>query len=183
MQAAMIICHPHPEQEGTMTNKVVTTLAKAGELCGAVTLRFNFRGVGQSEGMFDNARGELDDLRAVIAWVQQQYPDLPIWLAGFSFGSYIAARVANDDGIAKKLISIAPPVGLSSYYDFVSLTKISCPWLVVQGDSDEVVSFANVQAWATYPPAPLEFIMMNDVGHFFHRRLIELRENLVGFLA
>ncbi len=184
IRAVLVVCHPHPLQKGTMHNKVVTTLAKAGELQGAVTVRFNFRGVGESEGVFGHAEGECDDLRAIIAWVQRSYPGLAIWLAGFSFGSYISARVANDDSIAEKLISIAPPVESTGvYYDFSTLNRVHCPWLVVQGDLDEIVSFPKVQAWALRPPSPLEFVVMPAVGHFFHRRLIELREIVMRFLC
>lgn len=175
--AVGIICHPHPLQEGTMHNKVVTTLAKAYDLCGAVTIRFNFRGVGASEGVFDQAKGECDDLRVVVRWAETHYPGLPIWLAGFSFGSYIAARVAYDDGIAQSLISIAPPVGKGSYYDFASLSEMQQPWLVIQGDKDEIVSFDQVVTWWQERNclAHQELNIIQDTGHFFHRRLIELR--------
>lgn len=178
-RALAVICHPHPQQQGTMHNKVVTTLHKAFELHDAVTLRFNYRGVGQSEGVYDNAVGECDDLRAVIAWGQQQFPQLPIWLGGFSFGAYIAARVANDDQLAERLVTIAPAI---DHYSFEDLNQIRCPWLVVHGDQDEVASFATVEQWAQHPPSPLEFVVMSGAGHFFHRRLVELREIIVGWL-
>ena len=183
--AVAIICHPHPLQEGTMHNKVVTTLAKAYDLCGAVTLRFNFRGVGASDGVFDDARGECDDLRAVIQWAQAHYPGLPIWLAGFSFGSYVAARVAYDDGIAQSLISVAPPVGKDACYDFSSLSAMHQPWLVIQGDQDEIVSFEQVVAWwhaRECLAAHQEFKVIPDTGHFFHRRLIELRTIVMDWI-
>lgn len=175
--AVGIICHPHPLQEGTMHNKVVTTLAKAYDLCGAATLRFNFRGVGASEGVFDETRGECDDLRAVVRWAERHYPGLPIWLAGFSFGSYIAARVAYEDAIAQSLISIAPPVGKDDYYDFASLSEMKQPWLVIQGDQDDIVSFDQVVTWwqGRSCLAHQELSIIPQTGHFFHRRLIELR--------
>ena len=174
--ALAVICHPHPQQEGTMHNKVVTTLYKAFDQCGAATLRFNYRGVGQSEGSFDDAVGECDDLRALISWAGQHYPQLPLWLGGFSFGAYIAARVANDDQVAQSLITIAPAV---DHYSFGDLTNIQCLWLVVHGDQDDVAPFATVQAWAQHPPSPLEFVVMAGADHFFHRRLVELREIMV----
>jgi len=177
--AIAIICHPHPMQEGTMHNKVVTTLSKAFDACGAITLRFNYRGVGLSDGVFDDAVGECNDLRAMIAWAAQQYPDLPVWLSGFSFGAYIAARVANDDQVAEKLVTIAPAV---DHYSFDDLNKVHCPWLVVHGDQDDVATFSTAAAWAAQPPSPLEFIVMHDAGHFFHRRLVELREAVVGWI-
>jgi alpha/beta superfamily hydrolase len=177
--AVAIICHPHPQHQGTMNNKVVTTLMKAFDVCGAATLRFNFRGVGQSEGEFDNAVGECDDLRAMIAWVKEQYPQLPIWLGGFSFGAYVAARVASDDQVAKKLVTVAPAV---DHYSFSDVAHVSCPWLVVHGDQDDVATFKTVESWAANPPSPLEFIVVKDAGHFFHGCLIELREIIVKWL-
>ena len=176
--AIAIVCHPHPQQEGTMHNKVVTTLHKAFEYGNAATLRFNYRGVGLSEGIFDNAVGECDDLRAIICWAQQQYPQLPLYLSGFSFGAYIAARVANDDQLAQRLVTVAPAV---DHYSFANLTNIKCPWLVVHGDQDDVATFSTVKAWAQNPPSPLEFVVIKETGHFFHRRLIELRELIIGW--
>ena len=175
--AMAIICHPHPLQEGAMTNKVVTTLAKAYEFCNAITIRFNFRGVGASDGVFDYVKGECDDLRAVMQWARAQYPGLPIWLAGFSFGSYVAARVAYEDDAVQALVSIAPPVGKDDYYDFAGLSTMQRPWLVVQGDQDEIVSFSEVMAWwqARQLAPHQELTVMHEAGHFFHRRLIELR--------
>lgn len=169
-----IICHPDPRQEGTMHNKVVTTIARAFEHLQLATVRFNFRGVGKSTGYYGDVRGECDDLMAIIQWVQQVLPQQPIWLAGFSFGSYISAKMAEQLKPVR-LISIAPPV---NHYDFQQLTNIQCPWLVIQGDQDEVVPFAEVKAWADNPPAPLKFIIMPGVTHFFHGRLIELRQHI-----
>lgn len=177
--AVAILCHPHPLHQGTMYNKVVTTLMKAFDRCGAATVRFNFRGVGQSMGVFDNAVGECDDLRAVITWVKQQYPGAPIWLAGFSFGAYVAARVANDDGVAGRLVSIAPAI---DHYSFDDLNNIRCPWLVVHGDKDDVAPYAAVADWANTPPSPLKFITLEQAGHFFHGRLVELRELVITWL-
>ena len=174
-----IICHPNPEQSGTMQNKVVTTLAKVFEQLGMASLRFNFRGVGQSEGSHGQTIGEADDLRAVVAWVKKVQPEWEIVLAGFSFGSYIAAVVANEINPAY-LISIAPP---ADRYDFNQLTNIRCPWWVVMGDADEIVSPAIVIEWAKHPPAPIHFLLLPVVSHFFHGHLIELRELLVARLS
>lgn len=174
-----IICHPHPSAGGTMDHKVVTTLVKACTAMGAATLRFNYRGVGQSTGTFDDAIGECDDLRAVIRWAVAQYPGLPLILAGFSFGAYIAARVANDDSVAKALITIAPAV---VNYDFQALKKIACPWLVVQGDQDEIVDSQKVVDWVNQAATPIELTMMAGAGHFFHGQLITLREIVIDWL-
>ncbi len=171
-----IICHPDPRQQGTMNNKVVTTIARAFDHLGLATVRFNFRGVGQSAGEYGQTIGESEDLLAIINWVKEVKPEHDIWLSGFSFGAYIAANIANQTEGVKRLLSIAPPV---HHYDFQNMTTIHCPWLVIQGDQDEVVPFDQVKQWALHPPSPLEFKVIEGVGHFFHGHLIELRELLV----
>lgn len=171
-QRVAIICHPHPLHGGTMNNKVVTTLVRACQQLGAIAVRFNFRGVGASEGTYDHAIGEQQDLIAVIEWVEKAYPDCTLWLGGFSFGSYVAMKVASKRQ-AKLLMTIAPPV---HHFDFDSIPSISCPWLVAQGDTDEVVPPKEVFAWLNTRTEPFHLIRMPDVGHFFHGKLIELRE-------
>lgn len=170
-----IICHPHPLHEGTMNNKVVTTLVRVFQRLDIVPLRFNFRGVGRSEGKYGHVEGELDDLRAVLVWVKKRYPDYKIVLAGFSFGSYIATKVATEiNPIA--LITIAPPV---HHNDFAQLPPIKFPWIVVQGTADEVVPPNEVFEWlATLTNKP-DVVSMPGVGHFFHGQLISLRDELI----
>ncbi|MGH8174285.1 MAG: alpha/beta hydrolase [Rhodanobacteraceae bacterium] len=166
-----IVCHPNPEQGGTMFNKVVTTLDRSlGEL-GFTTLRFNFRGIGQSEGAHDEGRGESDDLIALARWVRSERPADTLWLAGFSFGSYVVLRAAPVLAPAQ-LILIAPPVGR---WDFKDITLPPCPVLIVQGEDDDVVDPAAVFEWAqAQDPAPT-IVRMPETGHFFHRRLLDLR--------
>lgn len=179
-KAVGIICHPNPLQEGTMHNKVVTTIAKAFNELGLATVRFNFRGVGESEGEFGKIIDERDDLMAVMDWVKHVLPDCDIWLAGFSFGSYIAASVANQEAEAVvQLVSIAPPI---HHHNFAVLTHITCPWLIVQGDQDELIPFSEAKAFAEHPPVPIKWIVAEGVGHFFHDHLIELRDLLIGEL-
>ena len=173
-----IICHPHPLQEGTMYNKVVTTIAKAFMHQGAWVLTFNFRGVGESEGEYDHARGEVNDLLAVLDWALERVPGTEIWLAGFSFGSYIAAVGATKRKVSK-LISIAPPV---EYTGFEKLHEIHCPWLVIQGDLDDVISPRATYDWIESRSESIELIRFSDVGHFFHGHLVELREGIEGWL-
>ena len=167
-----IVCHPLPTEGGTMHNKVVTMAARALRECGATTIRFNFRGVGQSAGTFDEGDGELEDLRAIIAWARAQHPQSQLWLAGFSFGAYVSLKVAAE---AKPglLISIAPPVGRS--WDFDDIEHPNCPWLVIQGDADEIVDAHDVKAWAESLKPPPELVSMPDTSHFFHRKLMDLR--------
>ena len=167
-----IVCHPLPTEGGSMHNKVVTMTARALRECGIHTLRFNFRGVGASDGAFDNGRGELDDLRAVAAWARQQFPEHALWLAGFSFGAWVSLRGAVELG-ATALISIAPPVGRGWDFDGIVLPEV--PWLVIQGQADEIVDAAAVRAWVAGLPRPPQLVEMPDTGHFFHRRLMDLR--------
>ena len=167
-----VLCHPLPTEGGTMHNKVVTMAARALQQCGATTVRFNFRGVGASEGAFDDGRGELEDLRAVAAWVREQRPEHQLWLVGFSFGAYVSLRGAVELA-ADAVISIAPPVGRS--WDFSSVQPPAVPWLVVQGDADEIVDADEVAAWVGKMPEPPELVRMPEASHFFHRRLIDLR--------
>ncbi|HEX7339028.1 MAG TPA: alpha/beta fold hydrolase [Rhodanobacteraceae bacterium] len=171
-RATAVICHPHPLQGGTMHNKVVTIVERALRESGVDTVRFNFRGVGASEGSFDDARGEGDDLAAVVAWARRMHPDDELWLAGFSFGSYVSLANAEKLG-AKTLISIAPPVGRS--YDFDSIALPRGHWLVVQGEADEVVDPEAVFAWLDAIDAEPVVVRMPDTSHFFHRRLLDLR--------
>jgi len=169
--ATIIICHPHPEHGGTMHNKVVTILERSMREMGLRTVRFNFRGVGESEGAHDDGYGETDDLFAVAEWVRRTRPDDSLWLGGFSFGSYIAMRAALNLDVGQ-LISIAPPV---DRYAFDKLHHPECPWLVIQGDEDEIVSIDAVTTWVNaLKPAP-DLIVMKEADHFFHRRIMDLR--------
>jgi len=174
-----IICHPHPLQGGTMHNKVVTILERSLLELGLATVRFNFRGVGKSEGVHDEGRGETDDVVTIAGWLRRERPGDVLWLAGFSFGSYVALRAAPLLDPAQ-LVLVAPPAGR---WDFSELHKPSCPWLVVQGEDDEVVDPAAVFDWVgTLQPAP-HLIRMPETGHFFHRRLMDLRGALKNALA
>lgn len=138
---------------------------------GLRTIRFNFRSAGESEGEHDEGYGETDDLFAVTEWVRRTRPDDELWLGGFSFGSYIALRAAQNLKLGQ-LISIAPPV---DRYEFSQLQHPDCPWLVVQGDEDEVVAMEDVICWLEeVEPAP-DLLVMEQAGHFFHRRLMDLR--------
>ncbi|MEO7251324.1 MAG: alpha/beta fold hydrolase [Arenimonas sp.] len=166
-----VLSHPNPPEGGTMHNKVVTMAARSLAELGITTVRFNFRGVGHSEGEFDNGRGEILDLLAVARWALAAHPEDALWLAGFSFGSWVALQAARQLPV-QQMISIAPPVGLR---DFTGVLPPPCPWLLIQGESDEIVSAAEVFAWAEkLSPAPT-LVRMADTGHFFHRRLLDLR--------
>src|ERR1700722_17435791 len=137
-----IVCHPHPLFGGTMDNKVVTTVARALQETGIPTLRFNFRGVGASAGEFDQGVGETADADAVAAWGAGRWPGRSLVIAGFSFGGYVALRLAQQR-LPRCLITIAPAV-----QGFDASTAVPrCPWLVVQGDADELVDPSTVIDW------------------------------------
>jgi alpha/beta superfamily hydrolase len=166
-----IVCHPHPLHGGTMHNKVVTMLERALRESGLATVRFNFRGVGESEGEYDEGRGETQDCIAVAEWLMRSLPDHQLWLAGFSFGAYVAARAAQTLPV-KFLISVAPPVG---NWDFESLARPDCPWLVIQGSEDDVSDPEAVRDFVARHESPPQLVEIPETGHFFHRRLMDLR--------
>lgn len=166
-----VVCHPHPLHGGTMHNKVVTMLSRSLVELGLSTVRFNFRGVGASAGSYDEGNGETEDLRAVADWVRRERPDDALWLAGFSFGSYVALRAAQSLA-PQQLIQIAPPVGR---WEFEHIVLPDCPWLIVQGEDDEVVDPAAVFAWVAALTKPVQLVRMPETSHFFHRRLMDLR--------
>jgi alpha/beta superfamily hydrolase len=174
-RGAGVICHPHPQFGGTLHNKVAHTLAKVFAELGLAAVRFNFRGVGRSAGAYDNGRGETADLQAVIGWVQDRNADGELWLAGFSFGGYVALRAAADQPI-QQLITIAPPVNRFAV-DVVTAPR--CPWLLIQGENDEIVPSDAVLSWAKGLPDPPAIEVVPDGDHLFHGRLNVLREILL----
>ena len=174
-----VICHPHPLYLGTMNNKVVHTVAKALAELGIKSIRFNFRGVGESEGEYGEGIGETEDTLAIVNWVRANCPDDKLWLAGFSFGAYVATRTASEVK-PSQLITVAPAV---EHFNFAEIPIIDCPWLVIQGESDEVVPPELVFKWLqTVTPQP-ELIRFPGVGHFFHGKLIDLRDTIVNYFA
>ena len=180
--AFAVVCHPHPLHGGTMDNKVATTLARSFHELGVPTIRFNFRGVGTSAGSFDDGRGETDDALAAVAFGRQRWPGAGLWLAGFSFGGHVALRATRQPGgeDAARLVTIAP--AFTRYYDSPGAVPMpACPWLIVQGDADEVIPPQDVITWArALQPSPT-LVVMAGVGHFFHGRLNELREAVVAW--
>ena len=170
-----IICHPHPLHGGTLLNKVVHYLARSCRELGLASLRFNYRGVGKSTGEYGEGVGESEDLLAIIDWVTEHYPDTPLWLAGFSFGAYVALRAAGIRPVAQ-LITIAPAV---NRLDFSTLPMPNCPWLLVHGEADEIVPFAEVVAWLETVTPPPETVYLEGVGHFFHGQLPRLQGQLM----
>ena len=173
------VCHPHPLQGGTMHNKVAQTLARSFVGSDCAVLRFNCRGTEGSEGDFGNGVGELDDALAAMDWMREQQPGAPLWLAGFSFGAAISVRAAvarRVDG----LISVAPAI-----YRFAGHLEgqPDCPWLIIQGDEDELVAVDETVAWVdSLEPGP-ELLVLQGAEHFFHGRLNDLRAAVLEFVA
>jgi uncharacterized protein len=178
VRAFGVVCHPHPLYGGTLDNKVVWTLARVFQQLGAATLRFNFRGVGTSAGTYDEGRGETADALAVIAYGRQRFPGAALWLAGFSFGGVIALRAAGEAQPAR-LVAVAPGI---NKLDVHAAAAPACPWLIVQGDADDVVPPEAVLGWArTLSPAPT-LRVLPGAGHFFHGRINELRDTVLEFM-
>lgn len=175
-----VVSHPHPLYGGAMTNKVVWTLANAAQKAGLLVARYNFRGVGQSEGLYDNAIGETDDALAVTRWLRAQAPDAPLLLAGFSFGAYVSIKAAN---VAKPaaLVTIAPPFG--RYIDNgAPPPRPACPWLVVHSADDDTVAFEETRAvLEAYAPPPV-LHRFETAGHFFHGQLGALQAVVQPFI-
>jgi len=167
-----VICHPHPVYGGTMHNKVVYIIANTFNALGAGAIRFNFRGVGQSEGRFDHGVGETEDLKAVVAWLRTQYAPRELWLAGFSFGGYVAVR-GHELVQADRLLLVAPAV---ARFDFSQLQLADIPSLIIQGRQDQIVSPVAVEKWAQQQINPITFKWLEEAEHFFHGQLNELRE-------
>lgn len=147
-------------------------MARAFSDLGALTLRFNFRGVGHSQGGFDHGVGETEDLLEVTQWLQSRYAQTPLWLAGFSFGAAVVLR-AGAALQPQRILLVAPPV-TQSY--FPRDAAIESPWMVVQGAEDEVISAAAVSHWVEAQGNPPDYRSLSGAGHFFHGRLIELRD-------
>jgi alpha/beta superfamily hydrolase len=174
-----VCCHPHPLFGGTMLNKVVHALARAALDCGVPALRFNFRGVGGSQGAYDNGVGETDDAMAVAAWASQALGADRLWAMGFSFGSFVAYGLSVARG-AERLVTVAPPV---QRFDFSQLATPRHPWLVVQGDNDELVNHDSVLQWTRTLQPPPRVAILPGADHFFHGRITELRETVREWLG
>ncbi|HDZ56583.1 MAG TPA: alpha/beta fold hydrolase [Pseudomonas xinjiangensis] len=171
--AVAVICHPHPLHGGTLHNKVVHTLMRAARDQGASTVRFNFRGVGKSGGEHAAGQGEIDDCLAVIDWAHGHLGAEPLWLMGFSFGGYVAAAAAcRLETWPRQLVLVGPSVERLPFGDLMPLPG---PASVMMGEADEVVASAAVFALLEGKPG-IKMVRFPDTGHFFHGRLVELKE-------
>ena len=179
-RVGVVFAHPLPIKGGTMHTKVVFQSAKALNRIGCAVLRFNFRGVGRSAGTWDNGRGEMDDYRAAVDFLSGGYPDLEMWAAGFSFGSYIAMISGADDDRICTLIGIAPPV---NRYEFASVKLSTKPKFVVHGESDELIPLKAVREFYAQLQEPKEFVEIDRANHLFDGQASEVGDALEELLA
>jgi hypothetical protein len=174
----VLIGHPHPLFGGTPDNKVVTTLSRVLRARGAVALRPSFRGVGASVGEHDHGNGETDDLLAVLDWARQRWGDLPITLAGFSFGAYVITRVAQRLAAAQRparwMVLVGTAAGMINGARQYDTAAVTADTLVIHGAEDTTVPLANVLAWAE--PLEIPVIVVPGADHFFHRKLHILQD-------
>ena len=169
-----VMCHPHPLFQGSMDNKVVTTMTKLFNGLGIKTIRFNYLGVGDSAGKYGRGVGETDDALAVIEWARAQDPNHEIWLGGFSFGGAVAYRAAMPAKV-EQLLTLAPGVATLDLSDAV---EPDMPWVVMHSQDDEVVPIQPVLAWLQQRQCAYDLIKWVGVSHFFHGQLVALRRKL-----
>jgi uncharacterized protein len=175
-----VVCHPHPLFGGTMHNKVVFQAAKALHRFGIPVLRFNFRGVGLSEGVHDKGRGEQDDVRAALDYLAAEFSGLPILVAGFSFGSLVGLRIGCEDSRVAELIGLGLPVNDS---DFGLLRACPKPKLIVQGGNDKFGSRKNIESVFATMSEPKRLVIVEGANHFFTGRLEKVGAAITDWLA
>ena len=181
---AAIILHPHPLHGGTMNNKVVYNLYHSFARNGFSVLRFNFRGVGRSQGKFDHGIGELNDAASALDWLQLQNPNAStFWMGGFSFGSWIGMQLLMRRPEIQGFISVSPPAGS---YDFNFLSPCPASGMVIQGDQDSIVAENDVaklvEKLGRQKNTEIDYEVIMGADHFFRNRLDELNLNLDGYI-
>ncbi|MCF6775533.1 alpha/beta fold hydrolase [Thiotrichales bacterium 19X7-9] len=177
-QLVVVICHPHPLYQGTMENKVVTTVSRSFNQLGILSVRFNYRGVGQSEGEYADGIGEVDDLVAVVEWLRRQNKAQKVILAGFSFGGSVAYKGASRIDNVIHLLTIAPSV---IHFDLKEAQEPYVPFLVILSKDDEVVPASDTLDWLTKEfNQAFSLISLMAAGHFFHGRLVELKNEIIN---
>ena len=181
-RAAVAFAHPHPLQGGTMHTKAVFQGTKGLGRIGCAVLRFNFRGVGASAGTFDEGRGERQDFGAALNFLAGRYPGVPLWAAGFSFGSWIALETGAVDPRVSLLIGVAPPVCRPNYSfdDVLASTK---PKFLVHGGLDEVCSIKDLWAFYAKLKEPKELVVIDGANHLFDGRAVEVGDALEDLLG
>jgi alpha/beta superfamily hydrolase len=174
-----VICHPHPLYGGTMHNKVVFKVAQTLQALNIPSLRFNFRGVGRSTGIYDEGRGEMDDARYALEFLSRRYPGVPAIIGGFSFGAYVGLSVAASDDRVQAMIGLGVPARM---FDGATLQNSHQPKLFIHGTADEVAPYDLVQQWFERVPAPKRMIAVQGADHFFQGRLDEVQVIIADFV-
>ncbi len=172
-----LVCHPNPSQGGTMLNKVVSTLQRTARDSGLATLRFNYRGTGKSAGEHDMHSGEVDDAQAALEWLQEQHPDLPVYLFGFSFGGFVAGSLSGrleQAGVAVAQVFLVAPAAMR--FDQQHAIAQHTTLTVIQPEEDEVIDPELVYRWSNSLSTPHSLLKVAECGHFFHGRLPELKQ-------
>jgi alpha/beta superfamily hydrolase len=182
VRAAVVFGHPHPQYGGTMHTKAVFRAAKGLTRIGCAVLRFNFRGVGQSEGAFDQGEGEMADYRAALDFMAARYSDAPLWAAGFSFGSWIALETGSADPRVSVLIGVAPPVARDGYTWDRTLATTK-PKFFVQGDMDELCPLKDMWAFYARLKEPKELVVIDGASHLFEGKTQDVGEALESLLG
>jgi alpha/beta superfamily hydrolase len=181
-KAAVVFAHPLPTHGGTMHTKVVYQGAKGLVRAGCAVLRFNFRGVGRSDGSFTGGEGEKEDFRAALDYMASRYPGLPLWAAGFSFGSSVALEVGATDDRVTVLIGIAPP-WTKLGYDFTNTLKSPKPKFFVQGEADDICPVQDMWKYYGQLPEPKELVVIDAADHLFDGHASEVGEALEDLLV
>ena len=181
-RAAVVFAHPHPQQGGTMHTKAVFQGAKGLARIGCAVLRFNFRGVGASAGVFDHGRGETDDYHAALDFMHARYPNTPLWAAGFSFGAWVALETGAADPRVSALIAIAPPVARDEY-SFTETLASTKPKFLIQGDLDELCPIKSLWAFYATLKEPKEIVVIDGASHLFNGKAEEVGEALESLLG
>jgi alpha/beta superfamily hydrolase len=180
VRAAVVFAHPLPIEGGTMHTKAVYRATKALARIGCAVLRFNFRGVGSSEGTWDDGPGEIADFRAALDVMAAQYPDTELWTAGFSFGSWVALTVGATDDRVRVLIGIAPPL---DRYDFSVVAKSTKPKFFIQGEFDEICPLKRMYEFYSQAPEPKELVVIDGASHLFDGKVLEVGDAIEDLLG
>jgi alpha/beta superfamily hydrolase len=179
-RAAAVFAHPHPLHGGTMHTKAVYQASKAMARIGVAVLRFNFRGVGRSVGHHDAGPGEMEDFRAALDFMTNRYPTLPLWAAGFSFGSWVALTVGADDPRVQLLLGIGVAV---DRYDFAALKQSNKPKILIHGEFDELIPAREVKKFYAQLPEPKDLVIIEAADHLFNGKTMELGQAVEDLLS
>lgn len=180
VRAAVVFGHPHPQMGGTMHTKVVFQASKALARIGCAVVRFNFRGVGRSAGRWDEGRGEANDFGAALEFTRARYPTVPLWVAGMSFGSWIALEAGVADPRVTTLIGISMPI---SRYDFGRVQSSTKPKFLIHGERDELFPIREIREFYAKAADPKELVVVDAADHLFDGRVGEVADAIEELLA